>query len=85
MAANTSRNNVRDATPPEGRRLPGSLPVRLDEVYTLVDFKQRTGLGKDGIRAARRKGLRICKCGRNRYVTGSDWFAFLTKNPDPSA
>ncbi len=63
------------------RQRPASLPVRIDEVYTLTDFKQRTGLGKEGIRTARKKGLRICKCGRNRYVTGSDWFAFLSQCP----
>ncbi len=56
----------------------GLSPIRIDEVYALTDFKQRTGLGKDGLRAARRKGLRICRCGRNRYVCGSDWLRFLS-------
>lgn len=62
-----------------GHQRSGPSPIRLDEVYSLADFRRRTGLGKDGIRTARRKGLRVCKCGRNHYVAGSDWFEFLSK------
>lgn len=53
------------------------LPIRVDEVYTLTDFKKRTGLGKAGVRAARRRGLPVHQCGRNRYVSGADWVEFL--------
>ena len=53
------------------------LPIRIDEVYTLTDFKRRTGLGKAGVRAARRRGLPVHQCGRNRYVSGADWAEFL--------
>lgn len=53
------------------------LPIRIDEVYTLTDFQKRTGLGRAGVRAARRRGLPVHQCGRNRYVMGADWADFL--------
>ena len=52
-------------------------PIRIDEVYTLAEFQRRTGLGRNGIRAARKRGLPVRQCGRNKYVTGSDWAGFL--------
>jgi hypothetical protein len=54
-----------------------ALPIRLDEVYTLAEFQRRTGLGRNGIRAARKRGLPVLQCGRNRYVAGGDWAGFL--------
>lgn len=54
-----------------------TLPIRIDEVYTLAEFQQRTGLGRNGIRAARRRGLPVRQCGRNKYVAGNDWATFL--------
>jgi len=69
---------VQSQTNTAGNQRSGSTPIRIDEVYTLTEFMRRTGLGKDGIRAARRKGLRICKCGRNHYVAGSEWLRFLS-------
>lgn len=56
----------------------GLAPIRVDEVYTLAEFQSRTGLGRAGVRAARRSGLIISACGRNRYVRGADWDAYLT-------
>ncbi len=64
---------MKDADP-EVRR---ALPIRIDEVYTLAEFQLRTGLGRSGIRAARRRGLPIRQCGRNKYVAGVDWAGFL--------
>lgn len=52
-------------------------PIRIDEIYPLAEFQKRTGLGRAGIRSARRMGLRISKHGRNRYVSGLDWAEFL--------
>ena len=52
-------------------------PIRINEVYRLAEFQRRTGLGRAGVRAASRKGLRISKCGRNKYVAGNDWATFL--------
>ncbi len=63
-----------------------ALPIRTDEVYTLAEFQRRTGLGRHGIRAARRRGLPVRRCGRNHYVAGADWAEFLQTagkaNPD---
>lgn len=56
-------------------------PIRADHSYSLDDFRRRTGLGRNGLRAARKKGLPIRKCGRNRYVLGADWHEFLRNQP----
>jgi hypothetical protein len=56
-------------------------PIRIDEIYSLAEFQRRTGLKRAGIRSARRRGLRICKAGRNRYVSGLDWAEFLKGSP----
>jgi hypothetical protein len=58
-------------------RTDNALPIRLDEVYTLAEFQRRTGLGRNGIRAARKRGLPVRQCGRNKYVAGADWAGFL--------
>jgi hypothetical protein len=56
-------------------------PIRSDHAYPLDDFRRRTGLGRNGLRAARKKGLPVRKCGRNRYVLGADWHEFLRAQP----
>jgi hypothetical protein len=60
-----------------GTKAGKALPIRIDEVYTLVEFQQRTGLGRSGLRSARKRGLPVRKCGRNKYVSGKDWACFL--------
>jgi hypothetical protein len=64
---------MEDAAPQTTR----AMPIRIDEVYTLSEFQRRTGLGRNGIRAARRRGLPVHKCGRNKYITGAEWAGFL--------
>ena len=56
-------------------------PIRSDEVYTLSEFSRRAGLQRNGLRQAKRRGLQIRKCGRNRYVLGADWQEFLRQQP----
>jgi len=51
--------------------------IRADSVYRLADFKRRAGLRDWAFRTAKQQGLRILAHGRNRYVAGSDWIAFL--------
>lgn len=69
----------------DGSRLPPKTlsltPIRSDHAYSLRDFSRRTGLGRNGLRTARKKGLPIRKCGRNRYVLGADWHEFLRNQP----
>jgi len=61
-------------TPPR-RTLPGE--IRSDAVYTLYEFKRRSGMQDWAFRAARRKGLQVLRLGRNGYVHGADWIKFL--------
>jgi hypothetical protein len=62
---------------------PGITPIRADHAYSLADFCRRTGLGRNGFREAKRKGLPVRVCGRNRYVLGEDWHEFLRQQPPP--
>ncbi len=57
-------------------------PIRIDEVYTLADFQRRTGLGRNGMRTARKRGLPVRQCGRKKYVVGAEWVSFLQGNGD---
>lgn len=66
---------MEDAAPKANR----TLPIRIDEVYTLAEFQRRAGLGRAGVRTARKRGLPVKQCGRNRYVAGADWAEFLQK------
>jgi hypothetical protein len=52
-------------------------PIRIDEVYTLAEFQRRTGLKRNAMRTARRRGLPVRQCGRNKYVVGAEWVTFL--------
>ena len=65
-------------------KLSRALPIRVDEVYTLAEFQRRTGLGRNGMRTARKRGLPISQCGRNKYVAGADWAEFLRRGGKPS-
>lgn len=56
-------------------------PIRIDEIYSLAEFQRRTGLGRASIRSARKRGLRISKHGRKRYISGLDWQEFLRGCP----
>ena len=60
-----------------------------DESYSLEEFAERTGLGKSGLRAARRAGLRVRYCHNRGFVLGADWHDYLvvqsTDAPGPAA
>jgi hypothetical protein len=56
-----------------------TLPIRIDEVYTLAEFQKRTRMSRSAMRAARRRGLRVNQCGKRCYVVGADWATFLAK------
>lgn len=53
--------------------------------YTLPDFQDRTGLGRDAMRAARRKGLRVIRLHNRVFIRGSDWLDYLSKSVDATA
>lgn len=77
-AGNARANKDASGLPPKAASL---APIRSDHSYSLGDFQRRTGLGRNGLRSARNKGLLIRKCGRNRYVLGADWHEFLRNQP----
>ena len=50
--------------------------IRGDAVYTIDEFRRRTGLGPAAWRRVRRE-LPIVKIGVRAYVLGDDWIALL--------
>ncbi len=51
-------------------------PIYASAVYPLADFRQRTGLGKDAMREARRNGLVVRRIHGRAFVLGSDWLTY---------
>jgi hypothetical protein len=66
---NTARNPALNAVPPG--------VIRADEAYRNDEFMSRVGQTKYGMRAARRKGLRVSYLHGRCYILGADWFAYL--------
>lgn len=54
-------------------------PIDSGSIYTLEDFKNRTGLQKSAIRQMRRGGLVVKRIGRCRFVRGSDFADYMEK------
>lgn len=65
--------NANEATP----AVRGASSLLADEVVTLAELSARLGLGPSALRMARRKGLRIRRIGRRKFVLGRDLVAFL--------
>ncbi len=59
----------------EDRRPPGV--VSRSEVYTLDEFKRRTGLSEAALRTARRSGLTVDYRQGRAFVRGESWYAYL--------
>jgi hypothetical protein len=51
--------------------------IRADAAYPLGAFMQITGLGRHGMRAARRAGLRVHYVQKRGFVLGRDFLAYL--------
>lgn len=51
------------------------------EVYTLEEAKRRLRWTDSAVRAAKRRGLRLIKCGKRKYVTGQELLRFLESMP----
>lgn len=51
--------------------------IRPDHLYTFAAFQKTTGIGKAGIREARKNGLRVRYLGRQGYILGSDIIAHV--------
>lgn len=60
--------------------IPGAIVS--DALYRLDEAAARMGWGAHAMRAARRRGLKIHRCGKRGYVSGADLLAFVTKGGD---
>ena len=62
-------------------RLPQLVPgaILSDALYRLDEAAARMGWGGHALRAARRRGLKIHRCGKRGYIAGRDLIAFVTK------
>lgn len=67
----------------EDRRSPGV--VSRYEVYTLDEFKRRTGLSEAALRTARRSGLKVDYRQGRAFVRGESWYAYLASELPESA
>ena len=56
-------------------RIPGV--IERQHVYTLDEFRQRTGMGDAAMRTARRAGLRVVRFKNRSFVRGADFLDFL--------
>lgn len=54
--------------------------IEAASTYPLPLFKRLTGLSDHALRQARRRGLKVRRSGRRRYVCGADFQQFLTGN-----
>lgn len=62
--------------------VPGA--ILADALYRLDEAAARMGWGGHALRAARRRGLKVHRCGKRGYVAGRDLLTFITKG-DPDA
>lgn len=60
---------------------PTSFPgaIVADALYRLDEAAARLGWGGHAVRSARRRGLKIHRCGKRIYVTGADLLSFVTE------
>ena len=70
----SDRSRPSDRQPPA---VPGA--ILSDALYRLDEAAARLGWGGHALRAARRRGLKIHRCGKRGYVCGADLLNFITK------
>lgn len=59
------------------RAVAGGGSIRADVAYPLAEFSKITGLGKAGLRRARREGLVVRRYGSRSFVVGQDFIDHL--------
>lgn len=52
-------------------------PIVDSETYTLPGFMERSGMGRQAMASARRKGLRVIRIAGRAFVRGRDFNEFL--------
>jgi hypothetical protein len=72
-----SRSNRKPPTERPAPPVPGA--IFPDALYRLDEACLRAGWGGHALRQARRRGLKIHRCGKRGYVAGADLLAFITK------
>ena len=56
--------------------------LSLDEFYTIKEAQSRLGWSDAALRAAKRRGLKLLRSGKRRYVTGQEILRFLQHETD---
>ena len=51
-----------------------------DRLYSFSAFTQQTGVGKAGIREARKRGLEVRYEGRSGWILGQWWIDYIIAN-----
>ena len=59
----------------EATRIPGQIGA--SDLYTIAEVKRRLGLSSWAMWRARRRGLKVYKISRHRFVLGKDYIAFV--------
>ena len=57
--------------------------VSVNDIYPLAEFQDLTGLTDSAMRSARRRGLRVRRCGKRAFVWGQDFLDYLLAESDP--
>jgi hypothetical protein len=70
---------------PATERVQPLAPIEAGSVYPLSVFQSFTGLDRAAMRGAKRKGLKISKIGRRRFVIGADFIEHCKKMADQEA
>lgn len=70
MPPSRKAHNRKKESPITPQRTPGV--INPNEMYSLEEVFQRTGLGGDSLRKAERAGMRMLPFGRCKFVLGSD-------------
>jgi len=56
--------------------------LALNEFYTIKEAQSRLGWSDAALRAAKRRGLKLLRSGKRRYITGQEILRFLMKESD---
>ena len=76
-APRRQKSNARGPSPQ-----PSIGSINAGSSYTKRQFIAATGLGLKSFRDAMRDGLPVKSAGRNYYILGSDWLAWLASRPN---
>lgn len=66
-----------DGKKPIEKAIASSGAICLTEVYTVEEAKRRLGWTDSAFRSAKRRGLRLLRSGKRRYLTGREILRFL--------